>query len=778
MIKGFKRKARPIRLKFDTLGLELAGSRKVVLEGVTGEFNHSSLIAIMGPSGAGKTTFLNVLCGKAFYGKMTGDLFINDKKGSISDYQREVGFVPQLDTVHTDLTVRENLAFAAALKLPSSVSKAERMQLVADTIDLLGLHRVTHTVVGDAEKRGISGGQLKRVNIGLELVADPTLLFLDEPTSGLDSTSSLEVLDALRRLSRLGMTVITVIHQPRYSIFSMFDQVLLLGVGGRTVYLGPATAALPYFGSIGFEMPANENPADFYMDIISGQVPRRGNPNFKPSELFKMWEQRSFEFPQALAVEDRAPETDGITPSAVALLCEKFDKFDTSHDGYLSFDELKEALNDMGLAVKDKEFGALCKRMDEDGKGRISLKSFLSVIGDVQYNSAIVVADNVSAQSLATEMLALPSIGTSQASATSKLFEDDEGPPSSRTSSGSSGTTTNAGLHKRASFVSEHAFAMPVASMDRSETNVDIPLRQPPSRIKQFMHFVRRCLVQAHRAAMPKATDMVLCLGGGLCVGGVYSGKIEDVAGGGVAMMMLMSACTIGLITVVAGLRPFGNERMMYWREASSGTSTLSYFVAKNLVFMADVIILPLAYTIAFRILSRPTMPFREMAVALVLGAWATSGIGMFISTLLHPNQALLLGVLSALILGGFLAGVNPKIADLGSLSFITWVSYNRPLTEYLVIQECAVQSDRGTAVAYSTAALLKALSFELPCAPAYLSLPTLCPEKAPYQICKVQDECSDTVSQKFLGILILHGFVLRILAYLALRFLNSDKKK
>ena len=99
--------------------------------------------------------------------------------------------------------------------------------------------------------------------IGLELVADPTLLILDEPTSGLDSTSSLEVLGALKRLSKNGVTIITIIHQPRYSIFTMFDSVLLLGVGGKTVYLGPSLQALSYFQGLGFSMPASENPADF-----------------------------------------------------------------------------------------------------------------------------------------------------------------------------------------------------------------------------------------------------------------------------------------------------------------------------------------------------------------------------------------------------------------------------------------------------------------------------------------------------------------------------------
>jgi ABC-type multidrug transport system ATPase subunit len=103
---------------------------------------------------------LNVLCGKAFYGTTTGTLFINGQLGRVSDLKGHVGFVPQLDIVHTDLTVYENLAFAAAIKLPRATPFQKREKIVASTIELLGLKRVANTVVGDAEKRGISGGQV------------------------------------------------------------------------------------------------------------------------------------------------------------------------------------------------------------------------------------------------------------------------------------------------------------------------------------------------------------------------------------------------------------------------------------------------------------------------------------------------------------------------------------------------------------------------------------------------------------------------------------------
>jgi ABC-type multidrug transport system ATPase subunit len=120
----------------------------------------------------------------------------------------------------------------------------------------------------------------------MEIVAFPDILFLDEPTSGLDSTASLEILSSLKDLSRLGVTVIAVIHQARYYLFRLFDGVLLLGSGGKTVYQGSSRFALKYFQSLGFECPDMENPADFFMDVISGSVIPIGNSFFFILKIF------------------------------------------------------------------------------------------------------------------------------------------------------------------------------------------------------------------------------------------------------------------------------------------------------------------------------------------------------------------------------------------------------------------------------------------------------------------------------------------------------------
>ena len=133
------------------------------------------------------------------------------------------------------------------------------------------LPRSTHDeVIGDAERRGVSGGQKKRVNVAMEIVTNPSLIFLDEPTSGLDSATSAHVVGALSELGRRGVNVVVVLHQPSFAVFASFTHVLLLGVGGRMVFHGAPAAAAPYFEDLGYEKPEFSNPADFYMEILSG----------------------------------------------------------------------------------------------------------------------------------------------------------------------------------------------------------------------------------------------------------------------------------------------------------------------------------------------------------------------------------------------------------------------------------------------------------------------------------------------------------------------------
>ena len=261
---------------FTHLSLEVKvgnnNSHKVVND-VTGRVQRGKMTAVMGGSGAGKTSLLNALCGRAFYGEVKGDVKINGHSANIEQFSDSIGFVPQDDIVFAELTVRENLIYSGRLRLPRGTPLWEIEDLADQVLANLGLARKADTIVGDVRRRGVSGGEKKRVNIGLELMAQGSALFLDEPTSGLDSSSALLVMSSLKQLvvaSRV--TVCTVIHQPRKFIFELFDSLILLGVGGRIVYHGPATLAEAYFNKLGYTMPPGEALADWLIDISTGGI--------------------------------------------------------------------------------------------------------------------------------------------------------------------------------------------------------------------------------------------------------------------------------------------------------------------------------------------------------------------------------------------------------------------------------------------------------------------------------------------------------------------------
>jgi len=251
---------------FENLAYETRSGKKI-LQDVTGTMPRGSMWGVMGGSGAGKSTFLNVLMGKASH--TGGAVKINGWSKDMNKYKKLIGYVPQDDIVFPELTVRENILHSARCRLPASWRDKEIQDHVDSLLACLQLTHVKHLRVGDPVKPTISGGQRKRVNIGIELAAAPMAIFLDEPTSGLDATSASSIMRLLKAVSKLGVTVIAIVHQPREKIFYEFDQLLLLA-SGRSVYSGATEGVHSYFESIGFSFPQRANPADTLMDIITG----------------------------------------------------------------------------------------------------------------------------------------------------------------------------------------------------------------------------------------------------------------------------------------------------------------------------------------------------------------------------------------------------------------------------------------------------------------------------------------------------------------------------
>lgn len=297
-------------LNFDQLSLRIPLKNKTtitVLAGVTGSLQPGKVTAIMGPSGAGKTTLLNTVLGKCdSTWTRGGTLLINGVTEDLNRFRKLVGYVPQDDIMHRDLTVYENISYSANIRLPSDWTHEQRRQHVEAVIVSLQLSHVQHSNIGDENVRGISGGQRKRVNIGMELAAAPSLLLLDEPTSGLDSTAAMHICQVLTEITRVSaITIAMVIHQPRVEIWEQLDELLLLAPGGITVFQGPQRLAQEYFARrLNVQLRPQDNPADSLMDHIAA----------KASDCVESWRNGGFQAVADLHLELLKSKAPNMSP--------------------------------------------------------------------------------------------------------------------------------------------------------------------------------------------------------------------------------------------------------------------------------------------------------------------------------------------------------------------------------------------------------------------------------------------------------------------------------
>ncbi|KAI6887447.1 hypothetical protein KC318_g16287 [Hortaea werneckii] len=257
-----------LNFDFENLTVSTHTGQKI-LQDITGSIPRGSCWGIMGPSGAGKSTLVNVLMGQTKADSGTKIKINGLEKTTTGEYRKVIGHVPQADTLVPELTVRENILHSARCRLPAQWRDKAIQTHVDALIGCLQLSHVQDSQVGYVSRPGISGGQRKRVSIGIELAAAPMAIFLDEPTSGLDATSAASIMRLLKGISRLGVTIIAIVHQPREQIFYGFGQVLLL-TQGRMVYAGATAGMEEYFEGMGFQFPLRANPADTLMDIITG----------------------------------------------------------------------------------------------------------------------------------------------------------------------------------------------------------------------------------------------------------------------------------------------------------------------------------------------------------------------------------------------------------------------------------------------------------------------------------------------------------------------------
>lgn len=300
---------------------------RIVLRETRGDLPPGGFCCILGPSGAGKSTLIDILAGKRKAGKVEGKVVYVEDEGR----RVKIGYCDQSDVLSPTSTVLETLQFAAYLRLPENVSKAAKDERALTVLRELGLEHIANTRVGSGEHRGISGGEMRRVSIGIELVANPDVLVLDEPTSGLDSVSAARIVSLLRTLAEEHRTTIVAsIHQPSSALYHMFSQVLLLA-NGRQLYFGPGGAVpAEFFAQHGYPCPPGYNVADHLLEVASE------NPQGLPTGA-------------AAALQTRVSDLSQTTADhSTAGLVEK--KGDDNHGTYPPMKSLNRMSNEIDLA--------------------------------------------------------------------------------------------------------------------------------------------------------------------------------------------------------------------------------------------------------------------------------------------------------------------------------------------------------------------------------------------------------------------------------------------
>ncbi|KAG0279122.1 hypothetical protein BGZ95_002213 [Linnemannia exigua] len=269
----------PATLMFKQMGYTVGN--KEVLRQVSGLVKPGQVMAIMGASGAGKTSLLDILARRHKSGTIHGHIYVNGRTVSTSEYKRVVGYVDQEDTLMPTLTVYETILYSAMLRLPRDMSVEAKRFRVMETMSELGILGIKDMRIGASGQRSISGGEKRRVSIACELVTSPSILFLDEPTSGLDSYNAYNVVECLVTLARnYNRTVVCTIHQPRSNIFALFDQLVLMAKG-HLIYSGETRLLSAHLRSLGHPCPEGFNIADYMLDLTmySGKSANRAAAN-------------------------------------------------------------------------------------------------------------------------------------------------------------------------------------------------------------------------------------------------------------------------------------------------------------------------------------------------------------------------------------------------------------------------------------------------------------------------------------------------------------------
>lgn len=503
---------------------------------------------------------------------------------------------------------------------------------------MLGLHEIRHSPIGDESTRGISGGQRKRVNIALEMVADPLVLFLDEPTSGLDSTSSMEVCSALRKIADIGITVVTVLHQPRYEIFTQFHDVLLLAKGGRAVYLGPSEQALPYFEHHGFLCPDKVNPPDFMMDVIGGDGSDERLPGQTMLPLTLLWTDHQ--------TKQRLAEDQGMMSD--------FDKYLASSIAATAQEAQTKAAKKVAQTNGESKRRAPTLTEKHNGDAGSSARAVPEAAPLPEHDPS----------------LEQRITGRKQASGCNLVWRFFKRSLKQITRHWMDVGIDNGLLFLAAGFMSYINLMVPWVTLPPA-----LPLE---------------CFESLNISKMT------------LCGSYAHGGRQAMFgAGNSILTRCQMTVMAVGLCTCASSIKVFGRERIVYWREAAGlaqPVHSMAYFVGKDLAVLPQQILGPLLYGIIFVAMSANLGDFGNLYLVLFGVTYVSYSIGYLVSICVPASLSQLVGVVVIFCMSAF-DGALPTIPTLQKslfpLNYGFWhLSFLSPALRALYVNEAIKWTD------------------------------------------------------------------------------------
>ncbi|KAF9379318.1 hypothetical protein CPC16_010828 [Podila verticillata] len=687
----------PATLMFKQMGYNVGG--KDVLRQVSGLVKPGQVMAIMGASGAGKTSLLDILARRHKSGAISGQIYVNGRIVSSQEYKRVVGYVDQEDTLMSTLTVYETILYSALLRLPRDMSHNAKRFRVLETMSELGILGIKDMKIGASGQRSISGGEKRRVSIACELVTSPSILFLDEPTSGLDSYNAYNVVECLVTLARnYQRTVVCTIHQPRSNIFALFDQLVLLAKG-HLVFSGETKKLNVHLKSLGHNCPEGFNMADYMLDLTMYKGHKPGRIGLEQPEHAIQDEQEEQLFAPHPAADSSMDLTTGLPPligsGAPQLLRAPSMTDDTMQWERELASREHERPRNVGLAdsttIGIESSGTTQEHESEDEDTEAANAHLQSLIEGFKQSTIYAAVEQ-------------------QIDGAVESAQNGRNTPASRASSRQQQHPSDP--------VSTTA---PIASSEIYSDKAISTYRRA-SWWSQFRILADRTLKNIYRDPMLMLSHYCMSIFLGLLCGALFYKVTNDIPGFQNRMGVFFFMCALFGFSCLSILPSFAHERILFVRERANGYySPLTYFSTKVLFDIVPLRVIPpmLMGLIIYNMvgLVEGWTEFGKFFLVLVLFNLTASGICLMIGIMFEAvgvaNLMSSLVMLFSMLFGGLLLNkesIPEELSWLQKLSFFNFAFEALLVNEITFLQ--LIQKEYGLEIDVPGAVILSTFGF------------------------------------------------------------------